>query len=50
MIHMDSDYFYILRGDGNNSTNWDQTNGAWPLTINMNTNYTSFGGGGYFKG
>jgi len=44
MIHVNSNQFYILRGDGTNSTGWAQYNGVWPLTINLENNSTTIGG------
>jgi hypothetical protein len=44
MIHCQSNTFHILRGSGNNSVNWEQFNGAWPLTINLENNTTNIGG------
>ena len=50
MLHNNSDQFYILRGDGNNSTTWAQYNGRWPLQIDLNNNNATFGGNGDFLG
>ena len=44
MIHCNSNILYVLRGDGNNSTNWATYNGYWPLEINLNNNNATFGG------
>jgi hypothetical protein len=43
MVHVNSNIFYVLRGSGNNSTSWSQTNGRWPLEINLNNNDAYFG-------
>jgi hypothetical protein len=42
--HVNSNIFYILRGDGTDSTNWAQYNGYWPLQINLENNNAQFGG------
>ena len=47
MVHCNSDYFYVLRGNGNNSTSWTSYNGRWPLQINLGNNDFSIGGGCY---
>jgi hypothetical protein len=44
MAHVNSNIFYILRGDGTDSTNWAQYNGYWPLQINLENNNAQFGG------
>ena len=44
MIHCNSNIFYILRGNGNNSTTWEQYNSYWPLQINLENNDAQFGG------
>jgi hypothetical protein len=44
MIHCNGNIFYILRGNGNNSTTWAQSNGYWPLEINLENNNAQFGG------
>jgi len=44
MIHVNSNIFYILRGDGTNSTIWGTVNGYWPLEINLENNAATFGG------
>ncbi len=43
MIHCNSNIFYILRGNGNNSTTWATFNGYWPLEINLENNNAQFG-------
>jgi hypothetical protein len=48
MIHCNSNIFYILRGDGTNSTAWATYNGYWPMEINLENNYATFGGGATF--
>jgi hypothetical protein len=49
MIHVNSGYFYVLNGSGNNSTTWaQQINGRWAMSINLADNYTTFGGVGDF--
>jgi hypothetical protein len=50
MVHVNSNQFYVLRGKENNSLEYVATNGAWPLVINLENNYASFGGGMYVKG
>ena len=47
MIHQNSGLFYVLRGAGNNSTNWVQYNSQWPLYIRMDNNNAYFGGSVY---
>ena len=44
MLHCNSNIFYILRGDGVNSTTWAASNGYWPLQINLEDNDAQFGG------
>jgi hypothetical protein len=44
MIHCNGNIFYILRGNGNNSTTWATFNGSWPLEINLENNNATFGG------
>jgi hypothetical protein len=43
MIHCNSNLFYVLRGDGNNSTTWAQFGGQWPLIINLENNNATVG-------
>jgi hypothetical protein len=43
MIHVNSNIFYVLRGNGNNSTTWATFNGYWPLEINLENNNAQFG-------
>jgi len=38
MIHMNDNFFYILRGCGVNSTSWCSLDGVWPFRINMTDN------------
>ena len=52
MIHVNSNTFHLLRGCGNDGVgggnNWCTTsNGYWPLTINLENNDATFGGGVY---
>jgi hypothetical protein len=50
MIHCNSNIFYILRGDGNNSANWSALPGqGWPLELNLENNIAYFGGDVYSK-
>lgn len=51
MIHVNSDYFYILNGAGTNSTGWaQQANSRWLFMGNLNNNDITFGGSGDFAG
>jgi hypothetical protein len=50
MIHNNSNIFYVLRGCGNNRTDWCTYNGVWPLEINLENNNASFGGDIYSTG
>lgn len=43
MIHCNSNIFYILRGNGNDTTTWATFNGYWPLEINLENNNAQFG-------
>jgi hypothetical protein len=43
MIHVNSNVFYVLRGNGNNSTTWEPLNGYWPMELNLDTNNATFG-------
>jgi len=44
MLHQNSHYFHVLRGDGADSDIWAQYNNQWPLMINMTNNAANFGG------
>lgn len=44
MIHVNSNVFYVLRGNGNNSTTWTTYNGYWPMELNLENNNATFGG------
>lgn len=44
MIHCNSNIFYILRGNGTNTTSWATYNGYWPLEFNLENNNATFGG------
>ncbi|MFA6407078.1 MAG: hypothetical protein WCV80_00030 [Candidatus Paceibacterota bacterium] len=44
MIHVNSNLFYVLRGDGTGSTGWAQYNGQWPLIIDLENNNMTVGG------
>ena len=44
MLHCNGNYFYVLRGNGSNSTTWETFNGFWPLQINLEDNNATFGG------
>jgi hypothetical protein len=44
MIHCNSNIFYVLRGNGNNSTTWATYNGYWPMELNLENNNATFGG------
>ena len=51
MVHVNSNYFYILNGSANNSTGWaQQANSRWLFMGNLNTNDITFGGSGDFAG
>ena len=43
MIHMNSNRMYFLSG-GNNTTDWSQVNGQWPLYLQTDNNAAYFGG------
>lgn len=43
MIHVNSNLFYILRGEID-ATTWTQANGVWPMTLNLTNNDVVFGG------
>ncbi len=47
MVHVNSNVFYVLRGDGTNSLGWATAtlNGPWPMELNLENNYATFGGG-----
>jgi cytoskeletal protein CcmA (bactofilin family) len=38
MVHVNSNIMYFLRGCGTGSTSWCQTNGQWPLYLNLENN------------
>ncbi|ADZ68928.1 hypothetical protein SL003B_0493 [Polymorphum gilvum SL003B-26A1] len=38
MVHVNSNLMYFLRGCGTGSTSWCQTNGQWPLYLNLENN------------
>jgi hypothetical protein len=44
MIHCNSNIFYVLRGNGSDTTTWATYNGYWPLEINLENNNATFGG------
>jgi hypothetical protein len=44
MLHCNSNYFYVLRGDAVNSLTFATYNGYWPLQINLENNDTTLGG------
>lgn len=44
MLHTNSNWFYVLSWDSNNSLNWAAHNGRWPLQINLENNDAWFGG------
>ena len=51
MIHVNSNFFYILNGSANNSTGWaQQANSRWLFMGNLNNNDITFGGSGDFAG
>ena len=51
MIHVNSNYFYILNGAGTNSDGWaQQANSRWLFMGNLNNNDITFGGSGDFAG
>jgi hypothetical protein len=43
MVRVNGNIFHILRG-GANSTTWNNEGVAWPLEINLNNNWATFGG------
>jgi hypothetical protein len=45
MVHVNSNIFYVLRGSAVNSTTWTAHNGRWPMELNLENNYATFGGG-----
>ena len=47
MIHVNSNNFYILRGDGTNSTSWAQYASYWPMQLSLSNNDVIFGGNIY---
>jgi Chaperone of endosialidase len=51
MIHVNSNYLYVLRGCSSNDpasgNNWCTYNGVWPLAIDLETNNVSIGGSLY---
>ena len=44
MLHCNTNYFYVLRGSGTDSTSWSQYNGYWPVYWNLEDNSAVFGG------
>lgn len=38
MVHVNSNIMYFLRGCGTGSTSWCQTNGQWPMYLNLENN------------
>ena len=44
MIHVNSNIFYILRGNGVDSESWSQVNGRWPMEIDLTNNNMAIGG------
>lgn len=43
-VRVDANTFFVLRGDGSNSTTFAQLSGEWPLEINLDTNVITVGG------
>jgi hypothetical protein len=43
MIHCNSNIFYVLRANGNNSQTWATANGYWPMELNLENNNATFG-------
>ena len=50
MVYVNSNQFYVLRGSAINSTTWESINNAWPLQIDLETNYATLGGGATIRG
>lgn len=44
MIHCNSNIFYVLRGNGSDTTTWATYNGYWPMELNLENNNATFGG------
>jgi hypothetical protein len=44
MVHVNDNIFYVLRGSDRNSTTGAAYNGIWPFWINLENNWSSFGG------
>lgn len=47
MLHVNSERFYVLRGNGVNSQAYETYNGYWPLEIRLANNDAIFGGNIY---
>lgn len=50
MVYVNGNQFYILRGSTTNSTTSQSINNAWPLQIDLETNYAILGGGAKING
>ena len=44
MIHVNSNIFYVLRGNGADSEGWTSYDSRWPLEIDLTNNRSRFGG------
>lgn len=44
MMHCNSNFWYLLRGSGNDSTTWTAHNGIWPFVVYLEDNEARFGG------
>ena len=50
MIHVNSNRFYVLRGNGNDQEGWSTVpNKGWPMEIDLETNHATFGGSIYLN-
>jgi hypothetical protein len=50
MIHVNSNRFYVLRGNGNDQEGWSTVpNKGWPFELDLETNHATFGGSIYIN-
>lgn len=50
MIHVNSNRFYVLRGNGNDQEGWSTVpNKGWPMELDLETNHATFGGSIYLN-
>jgi hypothetical protein len=49
-LHLNGNYFHVLRGAGIDNPGWEAYNNQWPLLINLENNDLHLGGAAYRQG